>query len=122
MALLVKEIGKAIRLARKNDLVPVFRLNGTSDIRWESIAIDGAASIMALFPDVQFYDYTKLPNRKNVPANYALTFSLADGNEVWVIGSACDPISGRRIFNTEIPDLFPMNTLIVGYINNRMGR
>jgi hypothetical protein len=36
---------------------------------------------MALFPDVQFYDYTKIANRKNVPANYYLTFSLADGND-----------------------------------------
>ena len=125
MALLVKEIGKAIRLARKNDLVPVFRLNGTSDIRWESIAIDGAASIMSLFPDVQFYDYTKLPNRKNVPANYALTFSLADGNEVWarmalnngmnvaavfrdesrVARAISEGFLGRPVFNGDMSDL-----------------
>lgn len=81
MNLLVKEIRKAIRLAARNGLIPVFRLNGTSDIRWEREAVGNSANIMALFPDVQFYDYTKIANRKNIPANYSLTFSLADGNE-----------------------------------------
>lgn len=57
----------------------VVRLNGTSDIRWENIALPyhKAENIMALFPDVQFYDYTKLSNRKNVPSNYDLTFSYS---------------------------------------------
>lgn len=85
MRLLVKEVRKAIRLAERNGFVPVFRLNGTSDIRWETIAIDQPGewkerNIMDLFSDVQFYDYTKLANRKGLPRNYALTFSLADGN------------------------------------------
>ena len=30
-----------------------------------------------MFPSVQFYDYTKIPNRRNVPANYDLTFSYS---------------------------------------------
>ena len=57
----------------------VVRLNGTSDIRWENIALPyhKAENIMALFPDVTFYDYTKLANRKGVPANYDLTFSYS---------------------------------------------
>jgi hypothetical protein len=86
MDLLVREIRKAIRLAERNGLVPVFRLNGTSDIRWETIPVylsgpNGPRNVFELFPDVQFYDYTKIANRKSIPANYALTFSLADGNE-----------------------------------------
>lgn len=80
MALLVKDVEKAIKAATMAGFEPVFRLNGTSDIRWESVPVNGAANIMALFPHVQWYDYTKLANRKNVPSNYALTFSLADGN------------------------------------------
>ena len=28
-------------------------------------------------PNVQFYDYTKLPNRRNLPKNYDLTFSAS---------------------------------------------
>jgi hypothetical protein len=81
MADLVADMSKAIRKATEAGFTPVFRLNGTSDIRWESVPVAGHANIMAAFPDVQFYDYTKLPNRKHLPANYALTFSLADGND-----------------------------------------
>jgi hypothetical protein len=47
------------------------RLNGTTDIRWELHGVPQA------FPMVQFYDYTKLPNRKSVPANYDLTYSYS---------------------------------------------
>lgn len=81
MRLLVTEIEKAIRKAAAKGFKAVFRLNGTSDIRFETIPVNGAANIFALFPDVQFYDYTKIANRKRIPANYSLTFSLADGND-----------------------------------------
>jgi hypothetical protein len=37
----------------------------------------GEFNIFGLFPDLQFYDYTKNPNRKNLPANYDLTFSYS---------------------------------------------
>jgi hypothetical protein len=36
---------------------------------------------MELFPDIQFYDYTKHSNRKNIPSNYHLTFSRSETNE-----------------------------------------
>jgi hypothetical protein len=85
MHVLAHDIQRACRLARKAGYSPVFRLNGTSDIRWEAIPVASCgysyANIMSVFPDVQFYDYTKLPNRRRVPSNYHLTFSLADGNE-----------------------------------------
>jgi hypothetical protein len=81
MDLLAREIAKAIKLARKEGFIPAFRLNGTSDIRWESVPVGGFPNIMTLFSDVQFYDYTKIQNRKRIPSNYHLTFSLADGNE-----------------------------------------
>lgn len=85
MAELVADVERAIKAAHRKGLTPVMRLNGTSDIRWETVPCvrNGKrhANIMAAFSDVQFYDYTKLPNRRNLPANYALTFSLADGND-----------------------------------------
>lgn len=80
MSLLCNEIERASALATRKGYTPAFRLNGTSDIRWETIKTANAMNVFDLFPDVQFYDYTKLHNRKNIPANYALTFSLADGN------------------------------------------
>lgn len=87
MALLVKDIRAAIVRAHREGVTPVFRLNGTSDIRWETVPVlkDSIEypNIMRAFPDVQFYDYTKLPNRKNLPPNYHLTYSLAEGERNW---------------------------------------
>lgn len=77
MAQLAKEIAALRTKAKRGGFKLVVRPNGTSDIRWENIPVNGAKSIMGLFPDIQFYDYTKLANRKNVPANYDLTFSYS---------------------------------------------
>lgn len=73
---LASDIHKAKRQAKRKGLVPVFRLNGTSDISWERYGI------IEQFPEVQFYDYTKVPGRKTAHlTNYHLTFSAADGND-----------------------------------------
>jgi hypothetical protein len=67
-------------------LVPVFRLNGTSDLSFEkySVVRNGVEynNIFEAFSEVTFYDYTKILGRKvkNIP-NYSLTFSAADGND-----------------------------------------
>jgi len=85
MAQLVKEIEALKRKAERMGLKPAVRLNGTSDIQWENVRFEyefafgkvRSASVFELFPDVQFYDYTKIPNRTNLPANYHLTFSYS---------------------------------------------
>lgn len=81
LAALVKEVRAAIRKAERDGMVPVFRLNGTSDIRWENVPVEGYNNIMEMFPTVQFYDYTKLANRRNLPSNYHLTFSRSEEND-----------------------------------------
>jgi len=78
---LVKDIEAAIRKSKRENFIPVFRLNGTSDIRWETVPVMHHQNIMALFPQVQFYDYTKLANRNMLPKNYHLTFSRSEVNE-----------------------------------------
>jgi hypothetical protein len=80
MTQLHREISALVRKAGKRNLTPCVRLNGTSDIRWEHIKLDGR-SLMEWFPAVQFYDYTKFPSRKHGLANYHLTFSLAENND-----------------------------------------
>jgi hypothetical protein len=81
-AALIPDITLLIRKARKLGLIPVCRLNGTSDLRWELIAFTYEGiyynNIFAMFPDLQFYDYTKLTNRnvEHIP-NYDLTFSYS---------------------------------------------
>jgi hypothetical protein len=86
MEWLVADIKLAIKQSAKKGLIPVFRLNGTSDLSWEKYEVirDGKLyrNIFAAFPNVQFYDYTKVLGRKtsNIK-NYHLTFSAADGND-----------------------------------------
>lgn len=84
MADLVSDVLTAIAEAKRFNLIPVFRLNGTSDIRWENEAVAFGASIypnlMTAFKNYQFYDYTKIENRRDIPANYHLTFSLSEVN------------------------------------------
>jgi len=80
MVQLALNIRQLVAKATKQGKTPLIRLNGTSDIRWETVGFTDAdgteyASIFDAFPDVQFYDYTKDVNRKVIPSNYDLTFS-----------------------------------------------
>lgn len=106
------EITAAIKLAAKHNLIPVFRLNGTSDLRWETIEITVAnkkdasvvtyPNIMAAFPGVSFYDYSKLINRVDLPANYSLTFSKADGNDADATIAIARGMNVAVVFRTAV--------------------
>ena len=65
----------------KRGIQPCVRLNGTTDIRWELIKDVDGQNIFEAFPNVQFYDYTKIANRKckDIP-NYHLTWSYSNAN------------------------------------------
>jgi hypothetical protein len=77
---IIKDIQALIRKANREFMIPLVRLNGTSDINWEymNFYYEGKKyyNLMELFPDVQFYDYTKIIGR-DVPNNYDLTFSYS---------------------------------------------
>jgi hypothetical protein len=82
IALLKKEIANLYARSQKDgDWELLVRLNGTTDIRWENYPVTYKGktykNIFAVFPDTQFYDYTKLSNRKDIPKNYDLTFSYS---------------------------------------------
>ncbi len=83
LATLAAEIGRHIRRADKVGLIPCVRLNGTSDLRWETLRVKGGSTVLDLYPDLIFYDYTKRIDRTNLPANYSLTFSLAETRKSW---------------------------------------
>lgn len=99
---LLGEIATFVSKAVKAGFTPAIRLNATSDIRWEASAfhVDGK-SIMDHFPEVQFYDYTKLANRRNLPSNYHLTFSLADGNELQAYAALANGINVAAVFRSQ---------------------
>jgi hypothetical protein len=92
MSLLVKDINLAVKQSAKLGLIPVIRLNGTSDISWEKYPVTMGnipvtySNIFEAFPYIQFYDYTKVLGRKVKDIkNYSLTFSAADGNDIDVM-------------------------------------
>ena len=77
---IVKDIEKGIKQAKKAGLTLLIRLNGTSDIKWENVYFtydNKQTTIFDLFPEIQFYDYTKIANRVDLPKNYDLTFSYS---------------------------------------------
>ena len=79
------QLKKEIRLhalrCEKKGFKPAVRLNGTSDVSWERFGL------FEMFPEVQFYDYTKIYKRAlkwakgEYPKNYHLTYSLNEDNK-----------------------------------------
>ena len=81
MAMLYKDIEKFVRFCEKKNKKPAVRLNGTSDIQWETIKHEGVTAFEK-FPQVQFYDYTKIPTRKiSHISNYHLTWSYSEAKQ-----------------------------------------
>ena len=106
MATLVKDIELGIKQSKKMDLVPVFRLNGTSDLAWEKYEVvrNGQLfrNIFTAFPEVQFYDYTKILGRKiKEYSNYHLTFSAADGNDSDVLKAMNEGLNVAVVFGIK---------------------
>lgn len=100
MAQLEKDIKLGIKQAARLGLTPVFRLNGTSDLAWEKYGI------IEKFPQVQFYDYTKVLGRKvsHLP-NYHLTFSAADGNDADVARAIEQGMNVAAVFD-RLPEVY----------------
>jgi len=83
MQMLTIELSLFEQDARRLGLVPAVRLNGSSDIPWERLHPE----VFQKFPNIQFFDYTKVPARMNRflkdaawPRNYHLTFSAQPNN------------------------------------------
>ena len=111
---LVVEIVKTKKSADKKGLIPVFRLNGTSDISWEKYEVANRKNIFQMFPDVQFYDYTKVNNRKvSHIKNYHLTFSKADGNDMDVRLAMSNGMNVAVVFN-KLPETYLGRPVING--------
>ena len=122
MLQLIENIYSLIRKANKLQLIPLIRLNGTSDIKWENIDFiykgKYYANIMDLFPYTQFYDYTKIINRDNLPCNYDLTFSYSGKPEFikYVNKAITKGIRVAVVFRDKknIPDNFMGLTVVNG--------
>lgn len=82
MERLFEDCKALLRKAKRLSMLPCVRLNGTSDLAFHRLIVPSKGlTLMELFPDVPFYDYTKsikkaLDNAHGLhPANYHVTFS-----------------------------------------------
>lgn len=126
LAQLYGEIETHVRRAIANGLVPVVRLNGTSDIPWERVKDADGLTAFERFPTIRFYDYTKSSGRMlqhitgKLAYNYHLTFSRSEtnsadvdailragGNVAAVFKTAALPAvwNGTRVVNGDTDDL-----------------
>ena len=103
-AQLCREIEKGIASAERAGMVPVFRLNGSSDILWER----EFPEVFTRFPDVQFYDYTKVPlrYRRDLPSNYWLTFSRSGANDTACVEALDAGNNVAVVFHGTMPETF----------------
>ena len=112
MATLVKDIELGIKQSARLNLIPVFRLNGTSDLAFEKYEVvrNGQLfrNIFTAFPEVTFYDYTKILGRKvaNI-VNYSLTFSAADGNDNDVMKAIAQGYNVATVFGLKKTEPMP---------------
>jgi hypothetical protein len=133
MKQLISDIQKFVRACDRKDKLPAIRLNGTSDIQWENIYVGNmeqysldttdmsnvevfnkkqlgldCKNIFEMFPNVQFYDYTKIPTRKvdKIP-NYHLTWSYSEANEKYAEMFDQVPNNKAVVFRTkDLPSMF----------------
>ena len=107
MKQLVQDANKFLKECDRLGKKPALRLNGTSDIQWETIEVDGHENIFAMFPQIQFYDYTKIPTRKveHIP-NYHLTWSYSQANDKYA--TLFDKVSNNIavVFRDVLPKVF----------------
>ena len=99
-----KSIKSLLTKAKNRSLIPVVRLNGTSDLLFER-----NTDIFQEFSDVQFYDYTKVVKRLNfsIPSNYHLTVSLSESNESDAVFALSKGYNVAAVFRTSnLPSTF----------------
>jgi hypothetical protein len=111
---LCKELTNLENRAERKGYAAVARLNGTSDIPWESwIPMSGF--------DIQFYDYTKSYKRMKrflnlkLPSNYDLTFSYSEKTTQRQVNNIiCKGGNVAVVFRKEMPDYFYGHKVITG--------
>lgn len=118
---LVREVSNKIKGAVKKNAIPAFRLNGTSDIAWEKIrCVKGGIeyrNIMEAFPNIQFYDYTKIAGRKNLPSNYHMTFSRSENNDLDVRLAISNNMNVAVVFST-LPETYLNRKVVNGDLSD----
>jgi len=110
--ILRNEVAAVIKSARRANMIPAIRVNGTSDM--PSLVTPLAEE----FSDVQFYDYTKLPRPwTRVKPNYDITFSRSETNERDCLDALNNGINVAVVFSTKKNEKLPDEYLGYEVIN-----
>lgn len=110
MTQLADDIDALQRRATAKGYRAAVRLNGTSDLLWEIMPLTWRGqtyrNLMAAFPEVQFYDYTKvIPRlRRPLPGNYHLTFSLSESNDAHALDALARGFSVAAVIAGPVPE------------------
>lgn len=121
MGWLIAEIKRYKAKAEKEGYTFSVRLNNTSDISPEAFIYKNK-NILQLFPDVQFYDYTKVPNRVKLTKkydNYDLTFSYSGENTKDCLEMLTNNVRVAVVFQMkQLPETFLGYKVIDGDAND----
>lgn len=132
---LVRDIVKLDAKAKREGLKLCVRLNGSTDIVWERIrfALDQktiralglpgdtrpSATILELFPEIQFVEYTKNPKRLyGRPANLDLTLSYSAENSVDCVNALLAGENVAIVFHGGLPESFAGFPVINGDLHD----
>jgi hypothetical protein len=102
----------AQRKARREHLALCVRPNGATDISWEAVKTANGMSIIDMYNEVQFVDYTKNYKRMlrfcnhMLPKNYHLTFSRSETNEAECIEVLKQGGNVAVVFAGEFPSTY----------------
>ena len=119
---LKKDIEKAIKMAKKLSLTPVFRLNGTSDLSWEKYDMLPGMNVFEVFPGVQFYDYTAVLGRKVAGiANYHLTFSRKEINDADCIKAIAEGMNVAAVYDAIPEGMYSADETDLRFLDPKVG-
>src|SRR5210317_1730413 len=101
---LSKEIQQLKQRAKNQGFKFAVRLNGTSDLAWHRMKLDGGSNLMEIHNDVQFYDYTKVLNYLDHDLkNYHVTFSDSGRNDSDIAAAVSKGSNVAVVFQDKLP-------------------
>jgi hypothetical protein len=107
--MLASDIRKLEKEANSRGLTPAVRINGTSDVP------KLAMSLARQFPNIQFYDYTKIPQPwKRTLSNYHLTFSFSGENMKHATECLARGVNVAVVFTGKLPGTWQGYTVVSG--------
>lgn len=107
---LLEDIGSLIKEAKRKGLKPCVRINGTSDIDVQA----EFRQILEAFPNVHFYDYTKVWNRTAKFSNYYLCYSRSENTTEKAIDKKLKEGYNVAVVFDKVPETWLGHKVIVG--------